>query len=409
METSKKISSGLLIAFAVGVVSCNTGNNGNKQAGDALDDCPVVGQFVQVGDSKVLSCDQKLLTDTVRIPLSYFTEEMQIVKLDDRDEALVGDAKITVSDNYILSHSGYPPKPFKLFDRKGTYIANVGAVGQGPGEYQSVYDAQIDEQSQRIYLMPWQSDKLLVFDMTGKALDPIPLGMRCPKAKFHIENGIITIASLPWPQIPAFIWTQDMTGKHLQEIPPGHLAVTRNFNTEINKDGNIPGVFDLSLYCMDPTRVDSLYHYDAQDNRLQPVFTFRHVATEPVPWHGYFEWPDHFVGNFSGPPVVEQTEHGSLSTPGETFHYIIDKKTGKGAYLKLYNDYFGNQEIGWPSYAFSNGYYISNIEPGNLLDNIETLLKQKDLTDAMRKKLTDLQATIGENDNNYVFIARMKK
>jgi hypothetical protein len=36
-------------------------------------------------------------------------------------------------------------------------------------------------------------------------------------------------------------------------------------------------------------------------------------------------------------------------------------------------------------------------------------LKNKDITSEMRKKLTDLQNTIEDNDNNYVMIAKLKK
>lgn len=409
MNRKTNLLTGLLITMTA--VSCGTGDKNSSAKGkDLLADCPTVGQYVQTGDDKILSCDETLLADTIRFPLSYFAEDIEIIKLDNRDEALVGQTGITVSDHYLLMHSGYPPTAFKLFDRKGNYIADVGAVGQGPGEYKFVYDAQIDEQNQRIYLMPWQSDNLLVYDMKGKALDPIPLGIRCPKAKFKVDpvKGTITVFSLPWPQVPVFAWTQDMSGKHLQETSAPHLAVTPNFNTEVCHYSNVEKVLDFSLYCMDPTRVDSLYHYDTANSQLKPVFTFRHKVTDPVPWHGYVEWPNHFVGNFSGPPVVKQHEHGTTMTPGETYHYIIDKKTGKGAYFKMYNDYFGDLEIGYPSYAFSEGYFIRNMEPGALLEEIEKALKNPDLSEAMRKKLTDLQGTISEEDNNYVIMARMK-
>lgn len=409
MNKTTKLLGGLLITTIA--TSCGTGGtNQSAQANDPLANSPIVGQYVQVGTDKVMSCDQKLLADTVRIPLSFFTEELEIVKLDNRDEALVGQTGMTISDNYILAHSGYPPTAFKLFDRKGNFISEVGKIGQGPGEYNFVYDAQIDELNQRIYLMPWQSDKLLVFDMQGKALEPIPLGIRCPKAKFKVNPAkkTLTVATLPWPQTPAIVWTQDLEGKHIQEVNPAHLVVQGDFNSEVCCYANQPGIFDLSLYCMMPTRVDSLYRYNMEENRLQPVFTFQHTTTDPVPWHGYIEWPDHFVGNFSGPPVVRQVETGTVSTPGETFHYIVDKKTGKGSYFKLYNDYFGDVEIDYPSYAFSNGCYIRNIEPGNLLTDIENALKNQEISDDMRKKLADLQASIDENDNNYVMIAKLK-
>ena len=90
-------------------------------------------------------------------------------------------------------------------------------------------------------------------------------------------------------------------------------------------------------------------------------------------------------------------------------HYIVDKSTCKGAYFKMYNDYFGDQEIDWPSSTFFNGYFVRNLEPGNLLSDIENLLKKEALSGEMKKKLTDLQHSISENDNNYLMIARLKK
>ena len=64
--------------------------------------------------------------------------------------------------------------------------------------------------------------------------------------------------------------------------------------------------------------------------------------------------------------------------------------------------------MGYPSGLFRNGAYCQNIEPGNLLESIETALKDKTLSDAMRKRLTDLQAGIDENDNNYVLSYKLK-
>lgn len=407
MRTSLKLLGGLLITLAT---ACSPGNKSNTSGKNLLKDCPVVAQYVKVGEDKVLSCDQKLLTDTVRLPLSSFAEDIEVIKLDGRDTALVTQCGVTVSDNYILVHSGYPPTAFKLFDRKGNYLTNIGAVGQGPGEYRFVYDAQIDEKNNRVYLMPWQSDKLLVYDLQGNMLDPVPLGIRCPKAKFRVDpdKGTVTIAALPFPDTPSIIWTQDLEGKHINELAPGHLALPRTFNNEVMCGYNLPGVFDFCLLCTDPTRADTLYRYDIDKNRLQPMFTFNHSITDPIPWHGYNEWPDYFTGHFSGPPVVQQMDNGTISTPGETSNYIIDKNTGKGAYFKIYDDYFGNQEIGWASSIFGNGYFIRNLEPGNLLNDIENLLKKDDLSDDMRKKLTDLQNSIDDNDNNYLLIAKMK-
>lgn len=396
----------LLIATIA--TSCGTGSKDlAENTNDPLANSPIVGQYVQVGTDKVMACDQKLLADTVRIPLSFFTEEMELVKLDNRDEALVGQTGVTVSDNYILVY-GSRQNPFKLFDRKGKFLTNIGAIGQGPGEYQMVYDAKLDEANNRIYILPWNASQLLVYDLQGNVLDPIPLCLRCPKAKFNVDlsEGKVSIVLLPFKGYPAVAWTQDLEGKRIDFIEPGHLEAPQDFSNEVTAGFNIPGVFDVNILCIMPTRVDSLYRYASDKNRLIPTFTLNFANTDKIPWHGYGEYPHHFVGNFSEPPV--EVSPGSW-TNGQTFHYIVDKETGKGSFFTLYNDYFGNLEIGYPSSAFFNGYYIRNIEPGNLMTDIENALKNQDITAEMRKKLTDLQASIDENDNNYVMIAQLKR
>lgn len=86
-KTTRLLGSLLIITIAT---SCGTGDkNQSAQTDDPLANSPIVGQYVQAGTDKVMSCDQKLLADTVRIPLSFFTEKLEIVKLDSRDEALV--------------------------------------------------------------------------------------------------------------------------------------------------------------------------------------------------------------------------------------------------------------------------------------------------------------------------------
>lgn len=81
MNKTTRLLGGLL--FTIIATSCGTGDkNQSAQTNDPLDNSPVVGRYVQAGTDKVMSCDQELLADTVRIPLSFFTEELEIVKLD---------------------------------------------------------------------------------------------------------------------------------------------------------------------------------------------------------------------------------------------------------------------------------------------------------------------------------------
>ena len=110
---------------AVGMVSCSDTKN-------VMTDMPVIAERVQLPTGDLIACDLSKANDTVDVPLSLLTEELQVVKLDNRDEVLVGGwVRTTVSDNYILV-SNNKQVPYKLFKRNGEFVCSIGSYGQGP-------------------------------------------------------------------------------------------------------------------------------------------------------------------------------------------------------------------------------------------------------------------------------------
>jgi len=387
--------------------SCNGPKNFNY-----WEKASVVAQRVAVDGGELITLEPTLLKDTIIFPLSHFMEEIEIVKLDDRNEALLFESPVIISDNFILVQSGRNPKgdynssiplPCKLFDKTGKFIADIGAIGQGPGEYNLIYSMQIDERNQRIYLMPWMTDKILVYDLTGKSLEPVRLPYRSAKGVFKVEGDKVTVAVLPFPQIESIAWTQTLDGEIINEIPAAHLTIAFDFSNEIESTQNTENM-DLSFWYW-PAKTDTLYHIDLSKKHLIPAFTtnFKKENLEP---HSYVEWPDYFVGNTS--TVVYVSGDGGNRTEGkEPAFYIVDKETLKGAYLRIENDYFGGETMD-PLFIFNKGYFSRNIDPGNLEEWIDKILKSSKLDDKMRNKLTQIKAKIGPDDNNYVVFARMK-
>lgn len=68
-----------------------------------MKDAPVVATRVMIDGEEMIELDPSLLKDTVIFPLSYFTEKLEIIKLDDRDEALTGAPYAYVSDHGKVS------------------------------------------------------------------------------------------------------------------------------------------------------------------------------------------------------------------------------------------------------------------------------------------------------------------
>ncbi len=187
----------------------------NDAENPLLSQLPVVAQTVNVDGQEITVNDFNLLKDTIDLPLSFWLEDFQVVKLDDRNEASADMGPVYVSDNYIivLRKNRLSPIPCKLYRKDGTYIGKVGNIGQGPGEYQDIYDVQIDETDGHIYFMPWKARSILVYNLQGEYIKNIPLNKKyenllAPKATFKVDatNNKVSVILLPFDYLPVVAW-----------------------------------------------------------------------------------------------------------------------------------------------------------------------------------------------------------
>ena len=371
---------------------------------------PVVAERVEHNGQSLVVCHWNQLTDSIAFPLSQLVEDLEIIPLENRDEAYVRNTSIRISDNYILLHSSRN-MPFKLFTRQGKFIRNIGNSGNGPGGYGQVYDFQLDEAHNRIYLMPWNATALIVYDLQGRLQPSIPLNApdeqpwKLPKSVFHVdgERREITVATLPWKSNPRMVWVQDFEGHILQQSPSNPYQLAMDYSADIYHLNNTDA-FELSVLNFYPEKEDTLYHYQTETNRLIPAFTLDFPGDKPLV-HEYFELPTCYIGMVIG----RMEEVGLTQTESrEHTHFIVDKRTLRGGRYRVYNDFLGNTEAFWLNHS-RNGYYARNLSPHMLKAELEEALRRSDLTPAMHQKISALAESIDvERDNNYLIIGKLK-
>ena len=391
------------VALTIALVAC-TENEKNQ-----LSDLPIVAHQVEVDGQGMTVCELGLLKDTIDLPLSYWVEDFETVKLDGKDEALVGHGPVYVSDNYILVRESNNV-PCKLFRRDGSFVGKVGSLGQGPGEYTDVYDMQIDEQAEHIYLLPFRSKAIYVYDLKGNYQKDIPLNkkyekMIVPKGLFKVDaaKNRVAVMTLPFDYLPLVAWVQDMEGNFLHEVPMNHLKIRPAFSNEMLSSKCFADALDVSLYTLKEVRKDTLYHLDMNDGKLYPKFTLDFGGRD-ITRHNYFDFSTHYVGSLA---AIEQVSENSFMV-NATCAYLVEKESGKGAFFRTTNDFLDNEPINIISKRCSNGYYTLNIEPAALIEKLEKGLKNQP-DEARRKKMEALMKTIDEDDNNYIFIGKLKK
>ena len=376
--------------------------SGNKTSGGrSLDDCPIVATQEMIGNDNVTTLHLDRVKDTLDLPVSQLLEDFRIVRLDNRDEALIKREFVSAYDNYICT-GGTSQEPCRLFDKTGQFLCQIGANGQGPGEYWAVYDDYVDEANNRIYLMPWNAKSVLVYDLEGQYLSDIPLPILTPKGVFAIDTRkqLLTVGLLPINEIEGapIVWQQDFKGNILHMVEAAPYSFKGDYSSEVSSYGNISGIFDFSILSWEPM-ADTLYYFIPEENRLAPVMTLQ--QPEEKISHDYMELPNHYI--------VDLPNGSSKSQYGTRTCVIVDKKTQKGAYLRILNDLIGNVPIEKSIFHFKNGYFAYTMDPGNLLDNIEAALSRPDrLSEEQSTQLKSLQNSVNANDNNYLFIGKIK-
>ena len=375
------------------------------------EELPVVAERMEANGHPFIVCHPEKLTDSIRIPLSHLVEDLEIIPLENKDEAYVRNTSIRISENYILLHSSRN-MPFKLFTRKGKFVCNIGSVSHLPGGYTQVYDFQLDEVHNRIYLMPWNATELIVYDLQGRLQPSMPLNSpdekpwKLPKSVFHVDGDKqeITVFTLPWENNPRMVWVQDFQGRVLKEQQPTPFNLEGTYSYEIHHNYN-GDAFEFSLLDFAPQKEDTLYHYESDTNRLLPAFTLDFPEGK-IQIHDHQELPTCFIGTLIG--RMEQVGLTSTETR-EHVNFIIDKRTLRGGRYEIYNDFLGNILVYWLDKS-RHGYYARNLSPAMLKAELEEALRRSDLTPEMRQKVSSIHESIDvERDNNYLMIGKLKK
>ena len=329
----------------------------------------------------------KLTADTVNLSLSSLVEECELVLLEYTEEAIFKPYRTTITEKYIgIIQSESLRDSYKLFGRSGEFLCSVGTIGQGPGEYTFICDDIIDDQNELIYLAPFIDNKILIYNTSGEFLKSIGMPRTMISPRIFISNDTLTVAYLSEDKsmiTQINIYNEQILYEFTTQIPQRDNHILYNSK-------NMLSIFDIAH-----ASYDTLYHIDLSNYFLRPVFIM--------------------VDNSSEERVIKlhyQLNKDLVTTIVRNKGFIIsDLKNKRSSWVKVKNDYFGNLDIQISSsqVSFFNGYYVLNIQPEQLMEDIEQRLTESDCTEKDRQILQKTYSMIKETTNNVVFIGKLKK
>lgn len=354
------------------------------------------------------------------ILISEWVGEPEFIALESRPEALVTGGQFTISDHYIGVYRKNSETPFKLFDRAtGKYLRDIGGIGRGPGEYNSISSAQLDEAGGKVWISTIDRNNIYGYDIsTGRLVADIKLPY---KADNNTNNGFnflvdslsstITVVPLPFKdKCPAAAWCQDMEGNILWEIPKTYTMEENVFLT-IQTGYNIPGSMDL-CFESNNTAQDTLYVLENRE--IKPILT---VQFEDITEPGHLDLSDGTL--FRSPillpdyAVLRISRSAGVTSRGTEFfveyeylpNVVMDRQTEEVSLRNIVDDIMTWNDN---NFRFSDGYLVNSYDALTFQEAGAKALTDGTLSDTAKDQITTILSRLSDNSNNILMIAPLK-
>lgn len=348
-------------------------------------------------DSNLIQVNYDDVKEKQKINLSDIVESLDVVKMDNSQDALFTRQWIHLSDNFIAVNDGSKDKrPAKLFDKNGRFIGSIGGIGRGPGEYTDVYNILIDEETNSVYLTEMASNVIHQYDLSGKFIKDIKVGARLNKARlFNNGDSTISIVNLCFNDAKDGILAATVNPfteeKSLLVCPELGTNFEGADGAGIGFENDIFSYRNTSANTFEYTYLNKLLKYDPTSGSVSSVleFTLPKNMREDH-WLVFNELPDDILVHVVGPK-------------GKTVK--VSKHDGSAVEIEMINDFCGGMDTGM---SFQDGYYFHIYEPRYLKEKVSEFIKTNDVDAKSKDSLLQMINSVEEDDNNIILLGKLK-
>jgi len=352
--------------------------------------------------------------------VSEIADSIEYIELKTPDDIVITRIwKIIQVDEYLIIHARWY---VYLFHKNGQFIRQIGARGQGPGEYSNVTTIDFDRKRREIVIS--NSPQFLFYDLEGNFL-------RSNKVK----EGILEIGISD-----TVIWIGEVITSANTKYQAVAISSQGEGDTTAHIHNSLYGINDSdhTLYVVD-AYVNFFYHekdylYFKGEMSNDTVWRISGISTEPYafidmgkyklpveyePWYSSMEtYLKHCDRYWSVCSMVESDHHFFLLSKGRGFfgelqnireykNMVYDKDKKRSFVVKdndvigLTDDILGGPPL-WPRWS-SDDYFINKIETHELLEMVET----GKCTPS--PQLKDLLSRIDDSSNDLIILMHRKK
>lgn len=218
------------------------------------------------------------LEDNTGIPYDSLIDNISFVRLETKDECLIGNISQLIStDSLIFISDKEITKNIYCFNRKGKFLYKIGKVGQGPGEYAGYY-CYITMTPDKQQLVVMDYGKIIYYDLNGKFIKEEPLVQTYSHCEFINEELICGYYFFGNPQIAdsptVNVFRKDKTLEYTAFPTIATDVFYLCTQRPIRKFGNeiyFNAPFSQTFYKIKNNGISAAYHINIKNNGVPPI------------------------------------------------------------------------------------------------------------------------------------------
>jgi hypothetical protein len=371
--------------------------------------------------------------------LSDYATDIKYIPLETNDSALIGRISQISYENgkiFIKSISNNYISDCYLFDNNGNFCYKIGQYGQGPEDYNTLFETFIYDNF--IYMMVVRPNKILIYNTNGLLVENIKVQINEITENHneyffhHIiplkENIFVVNVESPYGHYPKAILleTNQSNSKTIKEYTNYVKLNKTKPSTGICEVGNMYRYKDEvraykalndTIFTIDKNmEMKEAFVFDL--GKYRPTISYIEQKEPDINFNNYiipdkifessgFLFINFFTGNYTHEPFEQVSRHGWQSDNNITYG-VFDKKTGKLALMKQpakgklgFKNDIDNGPVIWPHYISSNNELVTHI-------SIEDFLDYYNKIENPTSQMTEIAKNAEMEDNQIIIVAKLK-
>ncbi|MCX6259127.1 MAG: 6-bladed beta-propeller [Bacteroidia bacterium] len=367
------------------------------------------------------------MKDQRPFPLSRIVDDMEIVPLENSiDSYFVNALSTVIGKQHILLACDFQNKVY-LFNRNGSFVRNIGWLGEGPGEFLSLSYCIFDAKQEHIIILDQKGQKLIKYSVENEFIKEIKLPRNLERRIYDRlceidENRFALIVRRPmvpvndFYSIEVFDFDLNHAGSQLPRVNNDSLCLPMLSYHEFTRGSSgtlfYEAVFDTVYRISSTGRARPLYHLKISDNHLK-LEDFR--LRSQVPWKSRaMVWGVYELKNFLFIPASDCMNpflvvYDKKTKETYSVSQTVNCATGK---FSLENDIYGLEPVrlyfAQPKDGLNTFFFRPQVDIAQKEIDINCLRKQPVSRPDLRDKLADMMDSMTGDENAVLLIMHLK-